>query len=158
VQFIWSLHNNWLQMLSCNFISFLIIFDNVLLWTLYKSPMLCGPLSLPNLRNNIATIFNTDTITLKQVSSLQIRVQPLGQVFECIVFHLSSLPKIFSFHKPQQQTVYKSGHPILTPYTSLSIPHTLINQAQNCELLSFSLPKQCLNIHNMLHKHVQKHI
>ena len=46
----------------------------------------------------------------------------------------------------------------LTPYASLFIPYTLINQALNYKIFPLSLQKQCLNVHNMLHKHVQKHV
>ena len=44
------------------------ISDNVLWWTPYKSPILCGPLPLPNLCNDIGTISYTGTIFLNRVS------------------------------------------------------------------------------------------
>ena len=82
----------------------------------------------------------------------------LSQKIESIVFHLSLLPKLSLRPRPQQQAVYKSKYHFLSPYAYLSMPHTFINEAQNDKLLPLFLQKQNLNIHNMLHKHVQKHV
>ena len=49
--------------------SFLIMFDNVLLCIPYKSLMFCNSLPLPNLCNDVATLFGIDTVSLKQLSS-----------------------------------------------------------------------------------------
>ena len=95
-------------------------------------------------------------ISKMSVLFLQIRIQPLKQKSKSIVFHSNSLPKLSFRLRPQQPAVYTSGPPFLTPYVSLFMPHTLINQAQNCELLLRSLQKQCLNVHNILYKHVVK--
>ena len=89
---------------------------------------------------------------------IQIRAQPLTQKYESIVFHSSSLPKLSPHPEPLQQVVYISEHLFLIPYIFLSMPHILINQAQNYEILPLSLQKQSLNVHNMLYKHVQKHV
>ena len=82
----------------------------------------------------------------------QIRTQSLRQKYECNVFNSSFLSKLFFCPWTQQQTVYKSIHPFLTPYAPISMPHTLIYQVQYWKLLPFSLHKQCLDVHNMLHK------
>ena len=46
----------------------------------------------------------------------------------------------------------------LTSYARFFISDSLINQAQNYKLLTYSLQNQCLNFNNMLHKHVQKYV
>ena len=81
---------------------------------------------------------------------LEIRAQPLIQKSECKCILSNLLPKLFLHSRTQQQTIYKSVYPLLTPYAPLSLcPYTLINQAQNRKLYRFSLQKQRLDIHNM---------
>ena len=118
--------------------------------------MFCNSPSLPNPCNDIVTFFYTNSIFLKRVSSLfKMILKLLYKKIECDVFYSSSILKLFLHPRTQQQAVYKSIHSFLTPYSLLSMPYTLINQAHICELLSFSLQKQCFNIHNMLHKYTQ---
>ena len=71
--------------------------------------------------------------------------------YDWYLFHRIPLPKVFLCPRTQQQAVYKSLHPFLTSYAPISMPHTLINQAQNYKLLTLSLQ-------HMLHNYVQKHV
>ena len=102
----------------------LTIFDNVLLWTPYKSLMLCHPSSLPKLCNDIAIISWTGTVTLKQVSYFlkygpNLSHKTLNVIRTC---YSRSFPNFFLRPRTQQQLVYNSCHPFLTPYAPLLRP------------------------------------
>lgn len=117
--------------------------------------MFCSPY-LPNICNDIATLSCTSIETLKQISSfLKYMLKFSHKKFKCITFHSSSFPNFFLHSQSQHQLFHKSGHLFLIPH-ALSLCPILINHAKNCYLLPLSLQKECLNVHNILHKHVQK--
>ena len=88
---------------------------------------------------------------------LQIGAQPLTHKYECNVLHSSSLPKFFLCPQTQQQPVYKTIHLFLTLYATLYVPYSH-EPSLKLQTILFSLQNHCLNIHNMLHRHVQKHV
>lgn len=133
--FLTTLQNSYtifLTIHTCRFYRNLLCFANHHIW--------------PNLCNNIAILSCTGTVSLKYVSSfLKYGPNLSHKKYTCIVFHLSSLPKRFLYSQTQQHSLHKFVHPFLTPHTPLFMPHTLINQTQNCKLLPFFVQKKYLN-------------
>ena len=119
----------------------LTIFDNVLLWTPYKSLMLCHPSSLPKLCNDIAIISWTGTVTLKQVSYFlkygsNLSHKTLNVIRTC---YSRSFPNFFSPSTNPTTTGLQLLPSILDSICSSPTPHNFVNQAQNCKFFPLSL-------------------
>lgn len=130
----------------------LTIFDKVFLWTLYKFLVCYSPLPSPNIYNDITTSSCTNIITLKMCYLyLKYGLNISYKILNVLYFTRIHLLNYFSIHDPNNKWSTKNCAHVLN-FICFSI------YAQKFRFTPISLQKQCLNVHNILHKHVSKHV